>query len=66
MDILVVVEDEVPRDGRVDDHDDLVEFAAVGSQEHEVLRALLRRLLLDGRGSGRARDLSAATVRSIA
>lgn len=58
-----MVEDEVPRDGRVDDHDDLVEVAAVGSQEHEVLRLLLRRFFLDGCGSGRGRDLGAATVR---
>lgn len=63
MDILVVVQDEVSRGGRVDDQDDLVELASVGGEEVEVMRLLLRRLLLGGRGSGRGRDLAGASVR---
>jgi hypothetical protein len=58
-----VVQDEVSRGGRVDDHDDLVELAAVDSEEVEIMGLLLRRLLLGGRGSGRGRDLASAPVR---
>jgi len=63
VDILVVVQDEVSRGGRVDDQDDLVELASVGGEEVEVMRLLLRRLLLGGRGSGRGRDLAGDSVR---
>ena len=44
------VEDEVAVGGRVDDHDDLVEVAAVGGEEHELL---LLPLLLGLGGCGR-------------
>lgn len=49
MDIPAGVEDEVAVGGRVDDHDDLVEVAAVGGEKHELL-------LIGGCG----RDLAAA------
>ena len=50
MDIPAGVEDEVAVGGRVDDHDDLVEVAAVGGEEHELL---LLPLLLGLGGCGR-------------
>lgn len=50
MDIPAGVEDEVAVGGRVDDHDDLVEVAAVGREKHELL---LFRLLLGLGGWGR-------------
>jgi hypothetical protein len=57
-----VIQDEVSRGGRVDDHDDIVEVAAVGSEEVEVMRLLFRRLLLGGWGSGSGGDLAAASA----
>lgn len=62
MDVFAVVQDKVSRGGRVDDPDDLVEVAAVGGEEVEILRLLLRRLLLGGLGSRRGRDLAAAVA----
>lgn len=52
MDIPAGVEDEVAVGGRVDDHDDLVEVAAVVGEKNELLLLLLLRLLLGG-GRGR-------------
>lgn len=59
-----MVQDEVSRGGRVNDHDDIVEVAAVGSEEVEVMRLLFRRLLLGGWWSGSGGDLAAASVRN--